>query len=42
MHFTAVEVQQTEIQDTEFLVPAKYKEISIEAMEKNLEELKDI
>lgn len=42
MHFTAVEVQQTEIQDSEFLVPTKYKEISIEAMEKNLEELKDI
>jgi GLPGLI family protein len=42
MHFTAVEVQQTEIPDTEFLVPAKYKEISIEAMEKNLEGLKNI
>ena len=42
MHFTAVEVQQTEIPDTEFLVPSKYKEISIEAMEKNLEGLKNI
>jgi len=42
MHFTAVEVQQTEIQDSEFLVPAKYKEISIEAMDKNLLELKNI
>lgn len=42
MHFTAVDVEQTELQDTEFLVPQKYKEISIEAMEKNLMDLKDI
>lgn len=42
MHFTAVEVEKTEIQDTEFLVPKKYEEISIEAMEKNLMDLKDI
>jgi GLPGLI family protein len=42
MHFTAVEVKQTEIPDTEFLIPSKYKEISIEAMEKNLEGLKNI
>lgn len=42
MHFTAVEVQKAEIQDTEFLVPKKYKEISIEDMEKNLMDLKDI
>ncbi|MBI35085.1 MAG: hypothetical protein CMP67_06950 [Flavobacteriales bacterium] len=42
MHFTAVEVEKSKIKDTEFLVPKKYKEISIDAMEKNLEELKDI
>lgn len=42
MHFTAIEVEQTELPDTEFLVPQKYKEISIEAMEKNLMDLKDI
>lgn len=42
MHFTAVEVEKTEILDTEFMVPKKYKEISIEAMEKNLMDLKDI
>lgn len=42
MHFTAVEVEKAEIQDTEFLVPKKYKEISIEDMEKNLQDLKDI
>jgi GLPGLI family protein len=42
MHFTAVEVERTEILDTEFMVPKKYKEISIQAMEKNLMDLKDI
>tara|TARA_B100000683_G_scaffold238180_1_gene243838 strand:- start:18 stop:710 length:693 start_codon:yes stop_codon:yes gene_type:complete len=42
MHFTAVEVKQTEIADSEFFVPKKYKEISIDAMEKNLRDLKDI
>ena len=42
MHFTAVELNQAEIPDTEFLIPSKYKEISIEAMEKNLEGLKNI
>lgn len=42
MHFTAVEVERAEILDTEFMVPKKYKEISIEAMEKNLQDLKDI
>lgn len=42
MHFTAVEMKQTEIPDTEFLIPSKYKEISIEAMQKNLEGLKNI
>ena len=42
MHFTAIEVEKTEILDTEFMVPKKYKEISIQAMEKNLMDLKDI
>lgn len=42
MHFTAVEIRNVEIPDTEFLVPTNYKEISIDAMEKNLEELKNI
>ena len=42
MHFTAIDVETLEIQDTEFMVPKKYKEISIEAMEKNLQDLKDI
>lgn len=42
MHFTAIDVEKAEIQDTEFLVPKKYTEISIEDMEKNLQDLKDI
>ena len=42
MHFTAVEVQKAKIEDSEFFVPKKYKEISIGAMEKALKDLKDI
>lgn len=42
MHFTAVDISSEELNETEFLVPKKYKEISIEAMEKNLQDLKDI
>ncbi len=42
MHFTAIDVEKSEIKDTEFMVPKKYKEISVDAMEKNLQELKDI
>tara|TARA_B100000767_G_C19633469_1_gene479319 strand:- start:91 stop:729 length:639 start_codon:yes stop_codon:yes gene_type:complete len=42
MHFTAIDIETLEIKDTEFMVPKKYKEISIEAMEKNLQDLKDI
>jgi GLPGLI family protein len=42
MHFTAVEVEKSEINDTEFLVPKKYKEISVDAMEKSLLRLKEI
>lgn len=42
MHFTAVSVDYEELNENEFLVPKKYKEISIEAMEKNLNDLKDI
>ena len=42
MHFTAVEVEKSEIKDTEFLVPKKYKEISVDAMEKSLLRLKEI
>lgn len=42
MHFTAIDVEKLEVKDTEFLVPKKYKEISVDAMEKNLQDLKDI
>lgn len=42
MHFTAVDIEQMEIPDTQFMIPKKYKEIPIEAMEKNLQDLKDI
>lgn len=42
MHFTAIDVEKSEIKDTKFKVPEKYKEISIDAMEKTFEELKDI
>ena len=42
MHFTAIDVDNSEIKDAEFKVPDKYKEISVDAMEKTFEELKDI
>jgi GLPGLI family protein len=42
MHFTAVEIKHEKIEDSEFFVPKRYKEISIEAMEKNLRDLRDI
>ena len=42
MHFTAIDVENSKINDTKFKVPEKYKEISVDAMEKTFEELKDI
>lgn len=42
MHFTAIDVEKSEIKDTEFMVPKKYKEISVDAMEENLQKLKEI
>ena len=42
MHFTAIDVEKSEIKDTEFMVPKKYKEISVGVMEENLKKLKDI
>lgn len=42
MHFTAVEINHKKIEDSEFFVPKRYKEISTEAMEKNIRDLRDI
>ena len=42
MHFTAIDVENSKINDTKFEIPEKYKEISVDAMEKTFEELKDI
>lgn len=42
MKFVATEVRLVEIPDENFVIPDKYKEISSEEMEENLQQLKDI